>query len=43
MSELGKNHEWKHAVQKITFALGLIIIAIARGYAALHPIIEKNG
>lgn len=43
VSELGKTHGWKHNIQKISFAAGLITIAIARGYAALHPIIEKNG
>lgn len=36
LKELGKYHGWKHEVQKYTFVIGLLAVAISRGTNAIQ-------
>lgn len=39
LKDIGRKHEWKHQIQKYSFTIGLVAIAVARGVKALQPII----
>ena len=39
LNNIGKRHEWKHQVQKYSFAVGLIATAIARGIKEVQPVL----